>query len=412
MQLAVQFNYHYHAEENPEMALKVVRNWVKFYPEDVNAYTVLAKLLSEHFDQSGEAVAIYEKILSIDSTRSEHLKDIGQIYMWDGKFEEAMKYFQLYRDKYPKDPGSYLWLGFLHELYGKHDLAVSNYEKAWIFDPDDISIRLMLANSKAEMGDFNSALSDYEELLNECDSPQERVEVFQRLENYFFLRGQVTKAIDLIELRITEQEKFDTRINILYTKYYSVERYILGGKVNTVLDIAREFEKLGPPHDYMIPWIHLKINLELEIAKEIEKYLEQVEAIIDTTQMEAHRAGTFWARGKLLELNKEYQAAIQHYFQMLDSNPWNIFMHFHIGRCYRMNKEYRNAEEHFQKIIDQHPFWPEELYEFGLVYFEWGKYKKAQEFFNRAQAIWENADPEYKPARELREKLAELEELI
>ena len=77
-----------------------------------------------------------------------------------------------------------------------------------------------------------------------------------------------------------------------------------------------------------------------------------------------------------------------------------------------MNGEYKKAEEHFQKIIDLHPFWPEELYEFGLVYYEWGKYDKALEYFNRAQAIWEHADPEYTPAAMLREKLVELEALV
>jgi tetratricopeptide (TPR) repeat protein len=77
-----------------------------------------------------------------------------------------------------------------------------------------------------------------------------------------------------------------------------------------------------------------------------------------------------------------------------------------------MKKDFRKAEEHFQKIIDLHPFWPEELYEFGLVYAEWGKKEEALEYFKRARDIWADADSIYKPARQNREKIAELEALF
>jgi tetratricopeptide (TPR) repeat protein len=174
--------------------------------------------------------------------------------------------------------------------------------------------------------------------------------------------------------------------------------------------MVREWEEnLGPPLDEYVPRAYLNIYLELEQAAEIEKYAEIVDAYIDTTQMESDRPRTFWARGKLFEINGNYEAAIQHYLNPLKTYPNNPYMDFHIGRCYRMNKQYKKAEEHFKKTIDRHPFWPEELYEFGLVYYEWGKYDKALEYLNRAQAIWEHADPEYKPAAMLREKLAELE---
>jgi tetratricopeptide (TPR) repeat protein len=182
--------------------------------------------------------------------------------------------------------------------------------------------------------------------------------------------------------------------------------------VNTAFDIAREIENAGQPHEDLTPRIYLNIYTELEQADEIEHYVEKVEADIDTSQFEAYRPQTFWARGKLLEINGKYEDAIYHYLKASDAFPDNPALDFHMGRCYRMNKEYRKAEEHFKKIIDIHPYWPEELYEFGLVYFEWGKYDKALKYFNRAQQIWEYADPEYKPALLLREKLAELGVLV
>jgi tetratricopeptide (TPR) repeat protein len=282
-----------------------------------------------------------------------------------------------------------------------------------LIEPEDISIQLLLADMKTEMGDFSSALMDYNEIHERCITPQEKVEVFTSLENYFFLRGQVRKAIEYIELRLVEQEKFDTRLNILDARLSSLERYILAGKTDTAFQIAKEMEEtLGPPLDVNIPLAYLRIYLELEQADEIEQYLGEFEAWLEMIEIEALRPLINWAQGKLHEIRGDYQAAIKFYSKNIESYSINPGMDFHIGRCYRMAKDYKKPEEYFQKIIDFHPYWPEELYEFGLVYAEWGKQDKAIEYLKRAQDIWADADPDYKPALMLREKLDELGILV
>ena len=72
-------------------------------------------------------------------------------------------------------------------------------------------------------------------------------------------------------------------------------------------------------------------------------------------------------------------------------------------------KNYKKAEAILQEFLAVHPYRPEEILEMGLVYTDWGKNEKAIEYLKRAQSIWEDADPEYKPAIKVREKLAELE---
>jgi tetratricopeptide (TPR) repeat protein len=409
MQFKSKYGYYFIVKKDADMALRVVKSWGELYPGDVNAHRLLALLYRDR-DQRDEAVAAYEQILSLDPGLYDHLLDIADIRKSQGKFEESLEYYQRYAEALPNSAISYIMLGFFHASIGKHEQAIPYYERALLMEPDDISILLQLANIKTEMGDFISALDDYEGILDKCDSPQEKVQVYQSLENYFFLRGQVNKAIEYIERRLTEQEKYDTQLNILLTRFNSLERYILAGRVNTAFQVAREMEEnLGPPNDQLIPWAYLRIYLELEQAREIKEYVELVDAYIDTTQMEANRPGTFWARGKLLEINQDYETAIQLYLKRHEAYPANVFMNFHIGRCYRMNRQYKKAEEHFQKIIDIHPFWPEELYEFGLVYAEWGKHDKALEYVRRANSIWEDADTTYNLAMRAREKLAELE---
>jgi len=314
-----------------------------------------------------------------------------------------------YADVLPNDYKSYLQLGNLYYYYGKYDQARSYYEKALLIVPEKFHVLLSLASVKTEVGDFNSALQDYKELLGLCKIPQEKVTVYKSLEDYYFLRGQVNKAIEYIELRIAEQQKFATQLEILMTRFQSIERYILAGKSDAAFQIAREIEDLGPPLDYLIPIGYIRIYLELEEITRIEEYLRQVEEIVESMQLEVFRFLIFWARGKIYEIKGDYETAIQHYKKYLEGEPTSLAMNFHLGRCYRMNRDFRKAEEHFQKIIDLHPFWPEELYEFGLVYAEWGKPEKALEYLRRAQNIWADADSIYKPARQNMEKIAEME---
>jgi len=410
MQFELKQYYYYFVKKDPDLARKVIENWIELYPEDVNAHGYLAEEYMWR-NQRDEAVAEYKKILNLDPARYEHLLDIAQIYKYKGEFNEALNYYRLYANEFRNNSKPFTELGNLYTYYGKHEQARSFYEKAMLIEPDEISILLLLAKNKTERGEFNSALNDYAEILEKSYTPQEKVKVYKSLQDYYFLRGQVNKAIDYLELGLAEKEKYDTRFEILRTRSYSLVRYIVAGKTNVAFQYAREIENLGSPFDGMILQTYLDIYLELEHAEGIEEYLEKYEAYCEAMEIEISRAWSSWARGKLHETKEEYEAAIQHYLQSIELYPISPSWRFHIGRCYRMNKEYKKAEEHFQKIIDLHPFWPEELYEFGLVYAEWGKHAKALEYIRRANSIWENADTTYALAMRARQKLAELEAL-
>ena len=67
------------------------------------------------------------------------------------------------------------------------------------------------------------------------------------------------------------------------------------------------------------------------------------------------------------------------------------------------------AEEYTMKTLNLHPYHPKANYEMALVYFELGQKEKALEHIKRAINVWENPDPEFKPAKQARDKLEEWE---
>ena len=89
---------------------------------------------------------------------------------------------------------------------------------------------------------------------------------------------------------------------------------------------------------------------------------------------------------------------------------WDENVKLHIGRCYRKLKELKKATEFLNKALKSEPYDPESLYEIALVYWDMGEKEKALKHVKRALYVWEEADPDFKPAKKAREKLAEWEE--
>ena len=79
-----------------------------------------------------------------------------------------------------------------------------------------------------------------------------------------------------------------------------------------------------------------------------------------------------------------------------------------IGRCYRKLGDLDKAEDYLNDARRVVPADPWVLYELALVAAESGDVDVAVELLESALEVWVDADPEFRYAREAREKLAEL----
>ena len=409
LQFGIKHDYYYGIKQDPEMALEVAKNWAELYPDDVRAHTVLAMLYMIR-NQKDNELAEYKKVLSLDPGRYDLYQKIGKIYKDLGQFEDALNYYQLYTDEFPNNTKSYKEICDLYKVYGDYENARSFCKKALLIEPDEFSVLLSLSDIECELGNFQQALEEYHMLLEKCTTAEERSDLYERLENYYFLRGQVQKSTEYVNLRIAELEKFAPPFVTLFTKFNALNKYIMVGKNDLAFQVVQSAEEqLGPPMDKNIPFGYLDIYLELEDIENAEKALKEAEAAIQAMQGEINRKVILNAQGKIYELKGEYELAIQSYLKQLELDPTDAAIHVHLGRSYRMQGDPKTAEEHLQKALAIHPFWPDANYEMGLVYAERGKKDEALEYLKKAQNIWEDADPDYKPAMKAREKLAELE---
>ncbi len=312
-QFGIKHNYYFHIKDDPQMSLEVAKNWAELYPDDVQAHSILA-VRYMILNQKENELAAYKKLLSIDPGQYEYLLKIGEIYRDQGEFEDALDYYQLYADEFPNNSKSFKQLGNLYITYGDYEQARLYFNKALLIEPDEISVRLKLAKINTELGNFSQALKDYYDILEDCTTSQERFDVYKSLENYFLLRGQVGKTIEYLELKLAEQEKYDAQMEILTTRIDALERYIIAGNSDRAFQIVETIEKqLGPPLDHIAPIGYLTIYLELEEVENIEQTLEEVEAFAQARQLELFQFFILFTRGKIHDLKGEYDLAIQQY---------------------------------------------------------------------------------------------------
>ncbi|MDF1560432.1 MAG: tetratricopeptide repeat protein [Bacteroidales bacterium] len=408
----VKHDYYFHIKQDPEMSMEVARNWAELYPEDIKAHEVLA-MRYMMLNQKENELAEYEAILTLDPGQYDYLLTIGDIHKNQGRFDEALKYYQRYADVFPGQSKSFTRLGSLYSRYGDNGQATKYYNKALLIDPDDISIQLSLAGIRIELGKFGEALNDLNDILEKCTNHQERYAVYNTMEDFFFLRGEFERGIEKMELKIAEQEKYDDPINVLSSRIDATESYAKAGKTERALNIIADIEKqLMPPFDYLVPFGYLIIYIQMEDIKNIEKYLPIVEEYISERELWMYQVFLFFYRAKLSELKGRYDIALQQYEKAGELEPGNKSIDYYIGHCYRILKDYKRAERHLLDLLSVHPYWPEELSELGFIYADRGKEDKAIEYLQKALFVWENADPGYKPAVIAREKLAELESAI
>ncbi|MCH7755323.1 tetratricopeptide repeat protein [candidate division KSB1 bacterium] len=184
----------------------------------------------------------------------------------------------------------------------------------------------------------------------------------------------------------------------------------MAGQEDVAFQTVEKLEsELQPPYNMFASFGYMSIYLELEDADKTEEALKGVESAIETLKWEIYRPVVFFAQGRIHEFRGEYKEAISDFQKQLELSPTNVSAYRFIGRCYRKLKDYDEAAEYLQRSLKIHPFGPSTNYELALLYSDMGETEKALEHLQATLDVWKNADPEYKPAKLAREKLAELQ---
>jgi len=404
---------YYLVTENPEKRFAILKMWTKLYPRDIRGHFRLANEYLKK-NQLDKAISEYNCIYRIDPERHYYLRYIGNIYLMKGEFKEALKYYKQHKKLYPNDYKSFSAFGELYFTMGDYPRAKDYFLDAQVIEPADISSSLRLGDIEAELGNFDRALDQYNEALLIAKTPQERSIVYGALESFYKMRGQIRKSIESMNKKLSEQKKFLNPIELLINQIseMSLSNYIMIGDTNEAFNKLKIIESsMSPPWSKTSALGYLDLYLELKDTENAEKSIEGIEEMIRIFGEESKRKIIYHAEGRINELKGNYIEAILNYNSELEYNPTDVKILIYIGRCYREIGNYSKAKKLLQTVLKIFPFSPKATYEIAQIYIDTGNTEKSQYHLRRALNIWEDADQEYKPAKDAMEKLQELESI-
>ena len=394
---------YYLITENPEKRQKVLEMWVQLYPKNVNAHFSLAM---EHINRHrfDEAIEEYRAILQIDPERYYYLRYIGNLYAQKGDFQEALRYYQMHRDKYPDDPLSFTSLGDLYFRMGDYEKSKQYYLDALVIDPKSIATMVRLGDIEAETGNCMGAVEQYQEALFLAATSEQRAEVFQALEQVYERQGQIRKSLEYREKRFAEMARFLNPLQLAMDELGSMSfhKFSIVNRTDQARQrIAKLSSQLAEPWLKMNSLAHLDLALQQQDPDICSEYLARAEEAVELFGGPGVLA-LHHTRAQLAEWQGDYLNAILNYQKEIDSDPTDVRRLVNISRCYRKLKDYDRAEKFLATTLRILPYYPQAHLELAKISLGAGDYEKAASHLEVALQIWSDADAEFEPAREAR----------
>lgn len=169
-------------------------------------------------DQPDKAIAMYGKMLKVDSTHTEALLGLGQHYRveasnktkeaanlaGDGKdaeakatrehanqlFDSAAFFYKIQISSHPEDPAGYEEFGLISYIRGRYEKAVEAFKTLTQLEPNKVDNWISLGDSHFNLKNFEETILAYEKAVQ---LDKERKVIWERLSDLYFETGKTDK---------------------------------------------------------------------------------------------------------------------------------------------------------------------------------------------------------------------------
>ena len=179
---------YYLRSNNMSKAIALFEMWKKVYPSNIEPYSSLIQFYPV-FEGPDKAIEV-----GIEAVEAGHkgsfLISVANLFSSKGDYENALKYYEQYRESYPKRAEESTAIGQIHMRAGKFDLALEHYQSLELLKPQDYNIKKQIANVARRKGEFSKAEKLYDEALKLCKNTSDTVSILKSKEILLSKIGQ------------------------------------------------------------------------------------------------------------------------------------------------------------------------------------------------------------------------------
>lgn len=327
---------------------------------------------------------IYKKKLEASPENADLTSNLGAILQKEGKFDEALMYYQKSEYLNPSNINTRLNVGTLYQQKKDYRTALKAYESVLIVEPNNINANLYRAQALSEMGNEKDAIEAYKKVVSLDPA---NTEVQSQMLSLLQKTMSTTQFVDYVKKNMPNVDVADLFYN------YGLDLH-KQNKLQDAITMYNESLKLNSQN----PEVYVNIGIAQNQMGESEKALTTLKSAAlkfpNNAQLnEAIKSVTNDIINKHIEIaaayynNGEYKKAIEEYSKI---EPQNVDSLLGIASCYQSLEDRTNAIMYYQKAFKLKPTDSDIAYYIGVLYAEDNDIENAKAYVGKSIAINKN----------------------
>jgi tetratricopeptide (TPR) repeat protein/TolB-like protein len=398
---------------DPAGALQTANYWAELYPQDPMARQLYAQAYAMQGNTDG-MIEQFKALLALDPTNVQAHQAIAAGFRAKEEYDSALVYYDRLAELQPTDVQTQLDIAATHASLIHFDEARAELERARTVAPDDPAVVDQLARLDMTEGRYEDAARRIEEMIDLARTSAERATVAGTEETYYYRLGQYAGLREAYERRlraISESEPPIRAVQIIpqsETLIYAADWDRTAFAMQQVDSLRAIVEE---PWSLTLDVPALMVNLDLgnvAAARENLGGLERLDEVFGNAP--ARQARIRWAEGRIAELEDgTCTRALPSYREATELAPLASLFRAWYANCLIALGRADEAEGEVERLVQRLPGDPKVRMVAARLYALQGRTEAAIGEVENALATWSEADTDFRPAREAREMLRELQ---
>ncbi len=389
-----------------DKALKVLENWAKVYPESAEALLSLGQnyLIKGH--RLADAEMAYKKLSEIEQG-SKHLLRLSNVYMLQEDYLKAINSLKTYLSYEPESVPALMALGKISQRQGDFSAAAAYFEEAILASNNELEPAILFALNLGVSEDPDQAILELTALLSEAKNDQERYQAYVALEQMYLQKGQMTKALENLELSEPFSESTMPPIAHLLNHQGKKMAYLTAlGKSAEAAELLLQLERdTQPPFNQMLVFMRLSFHSLQNDKEGIAKYLKQAQEVMETFKMSVYQQFIFNYEGVMKRVSQQYDEAQTLHDKAIEEGKQSIlslttyelvesFIN-EKAKTYYQSKNYTEAIEALDYLIKLKPRAAEYVFLKAKILYQQGDVDASQLLIELIDTLWVDVDSDY-----------------
>ena len=224
-------------QQRPDDVLPTVREWAALYPDDTDALHWLVWAYQRAADDDA-AIAAAERLAEVDPS-PQPLATLAQLYLAEGRFDEALAAAQAFSEQAPRDAVGPRLLSAVQWRMGDLDAAIASIRHAKRLAPTDSQHDVSLGSFLTFAGRWDEAEATYRRAAERAAEPADRALALNQLAHTLDLRGRHRAAAALLDSVWAIRAAYEPTPSLLRSQVGEGYHYVRAGRPEVFEDALR-----------------------------------------------------------------------------------------------------------------------------------------------------------------------------